>query len=182
MDNNEVIDFILNKMPLGVLVFDPHLSITYRNRQAENFLKRFTIPEEVEAVNKRIFDVIGTAHLRELFPGDIYISKKLDGSPSTWMFRVQPSEGPSPFVTVFIVEQSVSNNFDLNRIRKNFSLTRRETDILRRVLDGLTNSEMSEDLDISEQTVKDHLSNVYMKFKVKNRFALIRSLISSPEP
>jgi len=68
----------------------------------------------------------------------------------------------------------------MNGIRQQFKLTRRETDILRRVLDGLTNSEVAMDIDISEQTVKDHLSNIYMKTGAKNRFALLRSIMDLP--
>ena len=67
----------------------------------------------------------------------------------------------------------------MNEIRQQYKLTRRETDIIRRVLDGLKNIEISKDLEIVEQTVKDHLSNIYMKIGVQDRFDLIRSLVSS---
>jgi DNA-binding NarL/FixJ family response regulator len=67
----------------------------------------------------------------------------------------------------------------VNEIRQQYKLTRREADIIRRVLDGLKNIEISKDLEIVEQTVKDHLSNIYMKIGVQDRFDLIRSLVSS---
>ena len=88
---------------------------------------------------------------------------------------------PKPFVSVFITEESGSNEIDLNRIRSHFRLTRRETDVLGRVLNGLKNIEISDDLDISEQTVKDHLSDIYAKLGVENRFALASLLFNSPE-
>jgi DNA-binding NarL/FixJ family response regulator len=65
----------------------------------------------------------------------------------------------------------------MNRIRQQHSLTRRETDILRRVIDGLLNTEIAEELQMSEQTVKDHLSNIYRKIGVENRLSLIRNLM-----
>ena len=80
---------------------------------------------------------------------------------------------------LFIIEDKISNKLNLNEIRQQYRLTRRETDILRRVLDGLKNIEISRDLEIVEQTVKDHLSNIYMKIGAENRFDLIRSLLSS---
>jgi DNA-binding NarL/FixJ family response regulator len=89
-------------------------------------------------------------------------------------------EGPEPLVVVFIIRDSISSRLDLNKLRPQFKLTRRETDVLRRVIDGLKNSEISDDLSISEQTVKDHLSNIYMKIDVKNRFDLMRMLIDLP--
>jgi len=66
----------------------------------------------------------------------------------------------------------------MNKIRQLYGLARRETDILRRTLDGLKNVEIAEDLEISEQTVKDHLSNIYTKMGVENRFELIRFLVA----
>jgi DNA-binding NarL/FixJ family response regulator len=49
------------------------------------------------------------------------------------------------------------------------------------VLNGFKNTDIAEDLDITEQTVKDHLSNIYMKLGVENRFALAQFLLSFPE-
>jgi len=60
-----------------------------------------------------------------------------------------------------------------------FRLTRRETDALRGLLDGLKNVDIAKNLMISEQTVKDHLSRIYKKMRVKNRFELMRSLVKS---
>ena len=116
--------------------------------------------------------------LEEQFPGDIYITKKLDSSSSNWTFRMFFSKEPEPLVAVFIIEETISNKLDMNRIRQRFRLTRRETDVLRRVIDGLKNSEIARSLEIAEQTVKDHLSNIYMKSGFENRLALMRSLLS----
>ena len=68
----------------------------------------------------------------------------------------------------------------MNGIRQEYKLTRRETDILRRVIDGSKNTEISVELEIAEQTVKDHLSNIYLKTGTENRMALMRTLVYSP--
>jgi DNA-binding NarL/FixJ family response regulator len=91
-------------------------------------------------------------------------------------------KGPVPLVYVFLSEEKVSNKLNVNKIRMQYKLTRRETDMVRRVLDGLTNNEIAEDCGISEQTVKDHLSNIYIKCGVHNRVELICNLMNSPEP
>jgi two-component system, NarL family, nitrate/nitrite response regulator NarL len=52
-------------------------------------------------------------------------------------------------------------------------LTPREDELLRMVVRGLPNKEMSERLGIGEGTVKMHLHHVYQKLKVKNRVQLI---------
>jgi DNA-binding NarL/FixJ family response regulator len=49
-------------------------------------------------------------------------------------------------------------------------LTRREMEILRLVAEGLTNEEIGKKIFISEKTVKTHLTNIFDKLKVNNRF------------
>jgi DNA-binding CsgD family transcriptional regulator len=178
---HDIIDFVLNKMPTGVIVFDPKMGVIFSNRQTELFLKRYKLPDEITTICKRLFDAVSASRLTELFPGEVYFYKKLEGSPSTWIFRLSICEQPKPFVSVFITEESDNHKLDLNIIRNHFHLTRRETDVLGRVLNGLKNSEISDDLDISEQTVKDYLSNVYAKLEVENRFALASLLFNAPE-
>ena len=86
-------------------------------------------------------------------------------------------EKSDPRVYLMIIEEKMSNKINLNDIRREFKLTRRETDVLRRVVDGLKNAEIAFDIEISEQTIKDHLSNIYIKTGVENRMALMRKLL-----
>jgi DNA-binding CsgD family transcriptional regulator len=165
-------------VPVGVILLNRTMDIVYNNKQASLFLNRFELPEEIRAVSRRIFDALRRSKFQELFPGEISILKKLGDSPSNWIFRFSILESP-PVIVLFIIEDKVSNKVNVNEIRREYRLTRRETDIVRRVLDGLRNSEIAKDLEITEQTVKDHLSNVYAKIGVENRFDLVRSLLNT---
>lgn len=176
---SEYINFIIDRCPVGIIIFD-RKRIVYSNRKANRFLNRFELPAEMATTNRRIFNAIESGRLSELFPGEIYFAKKLDGSPSNWIFRIYVYEGPDPLVYLVILEETISNKLNMNEIRQQFRLTRRETDILKRVLDGLKNIEIADELDISQQTVKDHLSNVYEKIGVENRAGLMRTLIYAP--
>jgi len=65
------------------------------------------------------------------------------------------------------------------------SLTKRELEILRLVAEGLTNEEIARAVFISEKTVKTHLTNIFDKLKVKNRFKaalLIMNRSGEPRP
>jgi DNA-binding NarL/FixJ family response regulator len=53
------------------------------------------------------------------------------------------------------------------------TLTRRERDIVNLLADGATNKQVAQELDISERTVKGHLSNVFMKLGVSDRLNLV---------
>jgi DNA-binding NarL/FixJ family response regulator len=48
-------------------------------------------------------------------------------------------------------------------------LTPREHDVLRLIADGLTNSEIAEELVISETTVKTHVGNIFAKLNLRDR-------------
>lgn len=181
LKNEEMMHFIFDKMPLGVIVYDKKISIVYSNAHGKRFLKRHKPPAEFTALSKRIFDAIKVGSLKKLFPGEIYLTKKLDGSSSKWTFKFEICEKPGPFVCIFAREDSVADRLNLNEIRRQFGLTRRETDVLRRTLSGLKNVEVAEDLNISEQTVKDYLSEVYEKSGVKNKFELISLILNFPE-
>ncbi len=181
MQMNEMMEFILEKVPAGVIVLDKAMKVCFSNRQANKFLQRYELPAELMNVSRRIFGAAGKAGLKDLFPGEIHLAKKCVGSPSNWLFRVHILEGTDTFVVVFILEEAVSDKLDLNKVRQRFGLTRRETDVVRRVLDGLRNAEIAEDLDITQQTVKDHLSNVYGKVGVENRLGLASTLLTLPD-
>ena len=178
---DELVKCIFDKMPAGVIVFDKRLQVILTNKWAALFVKRYPLPDEIKDLSRRIFDAIKSSLMQELFPGDVYFYKKIEGSGSKWTFKLDVCELSEPVVSVFITEESISNKIDLLKVRRHFKLTRRETDVLRRVLNGFKNTDIAEDLVISEQTVKDHLSNIYMKLGVENRFALAQFLLNFPE-
>jgi DNA-binding CsgD family transcriptional regulator len=53
-------------------------------------------------------------------------------------------------------------------------LTRRELEVLRHVATGATNRTVASTLWVTDQTVKFHLSNIYRKLGVSNRFEASR--------
>ena len=52
-------------------------------------------------------------------------------------------------------------------------LTEREQEVVRWVIQGMTNKEIASQLGISEKTVKTHLSNIFSKLKVSKRLQLL---------
>lgn len=73
----------------------------------------------------------------------------------------------------------VSRDTDKDKIE---SLTRRELEVLIQVANGMFNKEIATSLDISERTVKNHISNIFKKIDVSDRtqaavFAIKNDLI-----
>ncbi len=178
----EIKDFVLEGMPVGAIVYNRRMDVIFVNRRAELFLRRHKAPDELKVISERIFSALESRRFEELFPGEIVLHKKFEESPSNWMFMFRVRKEPVPCISIFISEMSTSSALDLNAVRRQYRLTRRETDVVRRVVDGLKNLEIAEELNISEQTVKDHLSNVYMKMDVQNRLGLVSLILKSTSP
>jgi DNA-binding CsgD family transcriptional regulator len=171
--------FALDASPYGVMVYDRSTHVAYRNARAARFLERCALPDEVPFVARKMFTAIAAGTVEKTFPGQICFSRESGKPPRKCTYKITHREKPTPLVCVFLIEESVSSQVDLNAVREEYRLTRRETDLVRLVIDGRKNSEVSEDLGIAEQTVKDHLSNVYRKVGVKNRHTLARHLLNS---
>ncbi len=60
------------------------------------------------------------------------------------------------------------------------TLTKREKEILQLVAEGLTNEEIGKKIFISEKTVKTHLTNIFDKLKVNNRFKAALFIMGQP--
>ena len=76
-----------------------------------------------------------------------------------------------PFVDVRLMQQDPIH-----------SLSRKERAILEALSSGLSNRELSKSLQISTNTVKFHLSNIYEKLSVRNRAQAIVYYYSSQNP
>lgn len=72
-------------------------------------------------------------------------------------------------------KESANSAKDIIAVKNELQLTGRELQIVRLVLDGLSNEEISKKLFIEIGTVKKHIHNIYTKLDVKNRIQLVRS-------
>ena len=64
------------------------------------------------------------------------------------------------------------NNYLVNKDKKNekvHSLTKRELEVLIQIANGMLNKEIATNLNISERTVKNHISNIFRKINVSDR-------------
>ena len=57
-------------------------------------------------------------------------------------------------------------------------ITRRESEILKLIADGLTNQEIADRLFISTFTVDSHRKNLLLKFHARNTASLVKIVVS----
>lgn len=67
----------------------------------------------------------------------------------------------------------------LESIREKFNLTARELEVLEKIMKGLNNSEIGEELFLSVNTVKYHIRNIYNKMEINSREEVINLLRES---
>lgn len=72
-----------------------------------------------------------------------------------------------------------SNINPIEDLFQRYGISKREKDIIRKIGEGKTNKQISEELFITLQTVKDHNYNIYKKVGVKNRVQLVQKFSRS---
>ncbi len=89
-----------------------------------------------------------------------------------------PSEKGQPQGDGYVrTDRGHANNVVIRRRRRQSGpggLTRREIEVLSLVSDGKSNKAVAATLWVTDQTVKFHLSNIYRKLAVRNRFEATR--------
>src|SRR5699024_2006538 len=115
-----------------------------------------------------------------------YLLKEMDSNALVEAIRVV-SEGGSylhPKVTHNLVKE-YRKLAEENENKENFVffskplhlLTRRECEVLQLLAEGKSNRDVAESLEISEKTVKNHVSNILQKLNVKDRTqAVVRAI------
>ena len=69
---------------------------------------------------------------------------------------------------------------DLVKTAEEYGLTPREEEMVRLLLDGLSNKEIAYKLGLSQHTVRNHIYNLYQKLGVQKRMDLVRVYKSGP--
>jgi DNA-binding CsgD family transcriptional regulator len=62
-------------------------------------------------------------------------------------------------------------------IQRRYRMSRRELQVAELVCEGFSNGEIAEELKIKPGTVKTHLRNVYRRIRVKNKIAMLLTVV-----
>lgn len=99
---------------------------------------------------------------------DGYLLKCVEVTELVQIIRAirEGKEVVSPFLVNLSMESDVCKTEEQD---DQFVLTQREKGILKAIIDGKSNKEISDALFISVETVKSHVKKIYKKLRVKNR-------------
>jgi DNA-binding CsgD family transcriptional regulator len=76
-------------------------------------------------------------------------------------------------ILVLLEEISRPSEPLLRSAKKRFHLTDREVNVIQHLLRGMTNKEIANEMDVTEQTIKEHIKNVMKKTKTMTRTAIL---------
>lgn len=144
--------------------------------------------EEIKKLKINIKVIILTVHnevdylLRAIEIGaNGYVLKDAGATELINAIKIVMNDGSyiQPDMIPLLNSRMVVRNTDKEKIK---SLTKRELEVLLLVSDGMFNKEIADKLDISERTVKNHISSIFRKIDVVDRtqaavFAIRNSLI-----
>ncbi|MCF8357617.1 MAG: LuxR C-terminal-related transcriptional regulator [Prolixibacteraceae bacterium] len=90
-----------------------------------------------------------------------------------------------PFIFKYVInveQNTTGENFTaFQAFCQKFGISKREAEIIEQVCAGLTNQEIADKLFITLQTVKDHVSRIYLKTNVRNRTELANLVREIPK-
>ena len=97
-------------------------------------------------------------------------------SPSDYLIMV-----PAPQESLGGLEEKAEQLLQAgHKVKSAVRLTRREEEVLNGILRSLANKEIASELNLSERTVKFHVSSLLAKFKVRGRMELMREAARNP--
>lgn len=132
-------------------VFDEDEEIALLKAGAKGCCRRGIDPESLERVIN-VTESGGVWVTRSLLPRLVTELRRYAGGQQVAAGAIPPAKPPNA---------------------KLASLSTREREIVRLIVDGASNKEVASALDISERTVKGHLSNVFQKLGVTDRLKLV---------
>jgi len=127
--------------------------------------------------------LVGMEHDDDLFVSAVqagvvgYVLKDASAQQIVEAVRaVSRSETACPSTLCFALFRSISTGRTSPptlHLRVDFGLTRRERQLVPMIAEGLTNKEIAERLNLSEQTIKNHIGRLLRKAGVKNRLSAV---------
>ncbi|SEG28174.1 response regulator transcription factor [Algoriphagus boritolerans] len=99
-----------------------------------------------------------------------------DADPDELIFTInEVHEGRYLIDFQRVIQQADLSPF-FDAFREKYRLSKRETQILRMISDGMLNREIADNLSLSVQTIETHRKNIHQKLQVTSRVELIKKV------
>lgn len=127
--------------------------------------------DEDESVRSALINGASGYLLKDISPTELIVSIR---ALNSGMIQISPSIAKKLIQSTY-VEKKSSSGRDMDKTFPWFdTLTDREREIFALLATGKDNTQISEELGISAQTVRNRVSTIYSKLEVKDRFEIIQ--------
>jgi DNA-binding CsgD family transcriptional regulator len=176
----------------GILLFTQQRELLFITREASNFCTQINrakagvtamgvIPQDVCELLEEIVSVFRNPHDTKHWE-EYECRRVVETAASPVLLRGLglPDHHDYPNGGILVVMERVGyrQEGEVKRAFCEYELTERERQVVEQLFKGLTNKEIATNLDITEQTVKDHLKRIMHRIGVTTRTSLVTRLLS----
>ena len=174
---------ISSRSTSGVIVFNQCGDILYLNNEARSILSLYSADDcsdsDPESPNQTLLDLIKESLVSTSEPKSMCLNSP-DGD-STFALRILPLNEPqkddqSCFL-VLIEGATIHRKFDMEKVQKQFGLSKRESEVTFCLTKGLTNKEIANVLSLSVETVNGYIKQVMKKFNTTTRAGVVGKIL-----
>lgn len=194
----EILMQVLNQLGQATLVVSCDLNVAFLSATAKNILDQ---SDGLSIANNKLLTstAIESAYLKKLLTETVHTCAKNGGRntngidaemyisrpsnkhplhlrivPVTPVLKETPADGQ-----VIILIRDLEANFTglIKRLQDNFRLTPRECECAALLADGMPLNEIADQMNISEQTIREHLKHMFLKMQVNKQHELVAKLL-----
>ncbi len=181
----------------GIVVLSASMQLLHMNRQASELAKKINAAEHGGTAAKTAHGVLPTAltelcgeiikalHIRtEAKDWEQFEVKRVTGDPNQPVLLRGfglPDRGGVQFARLVVTMEELGRRQNLNteHARERFQLTNREQAVVEHLAKGWTNKEIANALQITEQTVKEHIKHIMRKTNATTRTGILVQIFNS---
>lgn len=177
-NGQEACDFVNGVQP-DIILMDVHMPVmdgveaVAKIKAAHPGVKIIMLStyDEDESVRSALINGASGYLLKDISPTELIVSIR---ALNSGMIQISPSIAKKLIQSTY-VEKKSSSGKDMDKTFPWFdTLTDREREIFALLATGKDNAQISEELGISAQTVRNRVSTIYSKLEVKDRFEIIQ--------
>ncbi|OGU07673.1 MAG: hypothetical protein A2075_22010 [Geobacteraceae bacterium GWC2_58_44] len=179
-------DIIAKRSAPGVLILDLEGRLLYSNQEALELLAVLRENDGEQALPREVYDLCGELRGRSDDSGTVFgvIGHRGGGGETEALCSIRAfllgdhREAGDPSHVMVLMEKIIRNRqVDIAKAREKYQLSKRETEVLGLICQGLSNKEISSAIFISEFTVKDHIKRIMKKMGTGSRNEIIAALL-----
>ena len=181
----------------GIVVLSASMQLLHMNRQASELSKQINVAEHGGGSSRAAHgvlpapltelcgEIVKALHIRtEAKDWEQFEIKRVAGNPEQPVLLRGfglPDRGGVQFARLVVTLEELGRRQQLNtdQAKEKFSLTNREQSVVEHLAKGWTNKEIANALQITEQTVKEHIKHIMRKTNATTRTGILVQIFNS---